>query len=101
MARQKKGCYISVRCTESEKKKIMEKASRAGKTMSEYVVDSCLAPAERPSKRVKNALIKEVQVADKVNKIDEALKDYKLNMTEGNLKGLEIRIKELKEIIIC
>ncbi|MCR5105477.1 MAG: hypothetical protein K6B68_13670 [Eubacterium sp.] len=101
MERQNKDKYLSVRCTDSEKEKIMKKAFKLGKKLPEYVVDSCLAPAERPSKRVKKALIKEVKVSNQINQIDAALKNYKLNMTKGNLKSLEMRIKELKEIILC
>ncbi len=99
--RDVKDCYISVRCTEEEKKKIKEYTLKSEKTMSRFVVDSCLACRERRTDVLKRCLKDKVCLKEQLNQIKYAQEKYSDKQTEKNHEELMLQIEKLGGVLKC
>lgn len=81
----KKNCKLSIRCTEEQKKKVMNKADKSGLNISEYMLRSALNGRSRVRKVREESARQIVQLQQSLNCLES---EAQKGMVQG-ITGME------------
>ena len=87
----KKTEIICNRCTKNEKEILERKAKSQGKTISEYMIDSSMAGAERRSAREKKRIAQMVRCQEQCNVLQNCI------LTDAPKQQIQREIQKLNE----
>lgn len=89
-----KTCTVVVRCMNSDKERIKRKANQSNKSVSQFVLDSCIAATERKSDLQKRSIRKKVMLQEGINRIQ-----YILNQKDFETSNDENRMEIVQELM--
>lgn len=90
----KRNQIISIRCMETDKSAIENKAKKVGKTTSEYVLDCAIAGLERRKDRDRKRVVKMIEVTELMNQICSVMEK---KLQDENVSDVRNLVENMKK----